>query len=123
HYNGFFNELMPPFCLGVQAISVGDYLTPSGPLNVAQTHAVDLSAHLMEAEFDVAISYRMEVDHGFAQALQFMWGGLDTPPVVPLFMNAVAEPTVPRLRRCRQLGETIGGWVDDLNLRVLIIGS
>ena len=30
HYNGFFNELMPPFCIGTQARSVGDYLSPAG---------------------------------------------------------------------------------------------
>ena len=25
HYNGFFNEAMPPFCIGTQANAVGDY--------------------------------------------------------------------------------------------------
>lgn len=123
HYNGFFNELMPPFCIGAQAVSVGDYLTPAGPLNVDREHALDLSRHLMDNDFDVAVSYRMEVDHGFSQALQFMWGDLDTPPVIPLFMNAVADPTVPRIRRCRQLGHAIGKWLDTLGLRTLVIGS
>ncbi len=122
-YNGFFNELMPPFCIGAQAVSVGDYLTPAGPLNVVKNQALDLSRHLMDKDFDVAVSYQMEVDHGFSQALQFMWGDLDTPPVIPLFMNAVAEPTVPRIRRCRQLGLAIGEWIDTLGLRTLVIGS
>ena len=27
HYNGFFNELMPPFCIGTAAQGVGDYGT------------------------------------------------------------------------------------------------
>ena len=27
---------MPPFCIGSQATSVGDYLTPTGPLHVAE---------------------------------------------------------------------------------------
>ncbi|QII86878.1 3-carboxyethylcatechol 2,3-dioxygenase [Bordetella hinzii] len=123
HYNGFFNELMPPFCLGTQATSVGDYLTPPGPLNVPQEAALALGEHLMDSGFDVALSRRMEVDHGFAQALQFMWGGLDTPPVIPLFMNAVAQPGIPRLRRCRQLGQAIGRWLDTVPRRTLVIGS
>ncbi|MBB5213925.1 3-carboxyethylcatechol 2,3-dioxygenase [Parapusillimonas granuli] len=123
HYNGFFNELMPPFCLGTRASSVGDYLTPSGPLNVPEEQALSLGRHLMDSGFDVAISRRMQVDHGFAQALQFMWDGIDTPPVIPLFMNAVAKPGIPRLTRCRQLGASIGRWLDTLPQRILVIGS
>lgn len=123
HYNGFFNELMPPFCLGTQAESVGDYLTPPGPLNVPEELALALGAHLMDSDFDIAVSRRMQVDHGFAQALQFMWGNLDTPPVIPLFMNAVAKPAIPRLRRCTALGQAIGQWLDGLPQRTLVIGS
>lgn len=123
HYNGFFNELMPPFCLGTAAVAVGDYLTPAGPLNVPEALAVALGHHLMESDFDCAISRRMEVDHGFAQALQMVWGGLDSPPVLPIFMNAVAQPGIPRLRRCRALGEALGRFLDTQPQRTLVIGS
>lgn len=34
HYNGFFHDLMPPFCIGYAAVGVGDYGTTAGPLNV-----------------------------------------------------------------------------------------
>src|ERR1700734_388202 len=34
HYNGFFYRLMPPFCLGLAARTVGDYGTLAGPLDV-----------------------------------------------------------------------------------------
>lgn len=123
HYNGFFNELMPPFCIGTEATSVGDYLTPAGRLNVDGALALALAQHLMDADFDIAVSRRMKVDHGFAQALQFLWGGLDTPPVLPIFMNAVAQPGVARVRRCAQLGQAIGGFLDGLPQRTLLIGS
>jgi len=124
HYNGFFNELMPPFCIGTDARAVGDYASPSGPLNVDAEAAVELASQLLEDDFDIAISRRMRVDHGFAQALQLMWGGLDTPPVVPIFLNAVAEPVIPRLRRCRQLGAAIGSFLDRRpSRRTLLIGS
>ena len=93
HYNGFFNELMPPFCIGSQATAVGDYLSPAGPLNVAGELAIALADHLMDKHFDIAVSRRMWVDHGFSQALQFLWGDeMDTPPVIPIFMNAVTQP-------------------------------
>lgn len=122
HYNGFFNELMPPFCIGTAAVSVGDYLTPAGPLEVDIDAALGLAEHLMDG-FDVAVSRRMRVDHGFVQALQLIWGGLETPPVVPIFMNAVAMPGIPRLRRCRDLGLAIGGFLDGLPGRTLLLGS
>ncbi|MEO6320352.1 MAG: 3-carboxyethylcatechol 2,3-dioxygenase, partial [Polaromonas sp.] len=124
HYNGFFNELMPPFCVGTQVTAVGDYLTPAGPLNVAEDTAVALTNHLMDRHFDVAISRRMQVDHGFSQALQMLWGDeLQTPPVVPIFLNAVAQPTIARLARCRALGEAIGTFLDGLPQRTLVLGS
>jgi 2,3-dihydroxyphenylpropionate 1,2-dioxygenase len=123
HYNGFFNELMPPFCIGSQATSVGDFLTPPGSLNVDESAAVALAKRLMDDEFDIALSRRMQVDHGFAQALQFIWDGLETPPVIPIFLNAVAQPGIARLRRCRQLGEAIGRFLDKEPRRTLLIGS
>jgi 2,3-dihydroxyphenylpropionate 1,2-dioxygenase len=123
HYNGFFNELMPPFCIGTQATSVGDYLTPPGALNVDGDTALALATHLMDSGFDVAVSRRMQVDHGFAQSLQMLWGGLDTPPVVPIFLNAVAAPGIPRLARCRALGEAIGAFLDGVPRRTLLLGS
>ena len=123
HYNGFFNELMPPFCIGSQVTAVGDYLTPAGALNVDEAAALGLANWLMDDGFDLALSRRMEVDHGFSQALQFLWGGLDTPPVLPIFMNAVAQPGIPRLRRCQQLGQSIGRFLDTVPRRTLLIGS
>lgn len=123
HYNGFFNELMPPFCIGTQARSVGDYLTPPGPLNVDADAALALATRLMDEDFDMAVSRRMMVDHGFAQSLQMLWGGLDTPPVLPIFLNAVAKPGIPRLRRCRALGQAVGRFLDGEPRRTLLIGS
>ena len=123
HYNGFFNELMPPFCIGTKARSVGDYLSPAGELNVDEDTALALAKRLMDEDFDLAVSRRMEVDHGFAQALQLLWGGLSTPPVLPIFLNAVAQPGIPRLRRCRALGQAIGRFLEGEARRTLLIGS
>ena len=123
HYNGFFNELMPPFCIGTKARSVGDYLSPAGELNVDEDTALALAKRLMDEDFDLAVSRRMEVDHGFAQALQLLWGGLSTPPVLPIFLNAVAQPGIPRMRRCRALGQAIGRFLEGEARRTLLIGS
>ena len=123
HYNGFFNELMPPFCIGTEAESVGDYLSPAGRINVDTEVALALATRLMDEDFDLAVSRRMKVDHGFAQPLQLLFGGLDTLPVLPIFLNAVAQPGVPRMRRCRALGQAIGRFLDGVPRRTLLIGS
>lgn len=123
HYNGFFHELMPPFCVGTQASSVGDYLMPKGELNVDEAVALGMTAFLMGEGFDLSISRRMRVDHGFVQPLLMMWNEFKSPPVVPVFLNALARPTIPRVGRCLQLGEAIGRFLDTLPGRTLVIGS
>ena len=34
HYNGFFYDVMPPFCLGIGATAIGDFSSASGVLPV-----------------------------------------------------------------------------------------
>lgn len=123
HYNGFFNELMPTFCIGSAATSVGDYLMPAGPLNVDADNALACAEFLTGMGFDPAVSRRMRIDHGFAQPLQLLWGSLDTPPVLPIFVNAVAPPSIPRVARCIELGQALGSFVEQLPGRTLLLGS
>lgn len=122
HYNGFFYDMMPPFCVGAAAISIGDYDTPSGPLTVDRDAAYALVRAALGSDLDVALSERMYVDHGFAQPLQLLFDGLDRIPVVPVFINSVAEPLGPP-RRARKLGEAIGRGAAELGKRVMMIGS
>lgn len=124
HYNGFFYDLMPAFCIGVEARSIGDFKSAAGDLPVPSALALDLADHLMGASFDVAISYRMEVDHGFAYPLEALYGRgvLDLYPVVPIFINSVAPP-MPSPQRTRLFGEAVGRWAAGLDKRVLIVGS
>jgi len=122
HYNGFFYDMMPPFCIGATATAVGDYDTPAGPLSVDREAALALVRGALDAEVDVAVSERMYVDHGFAQPLELLFGGIDQVPVVPVFINSVAEPLGPA-RRSRLLGEAVGRAAQQLDRRVLLIGS
>lgn len=122
HYNGFFYDLMPSFCIGTQAHAIGDFGSAAGPLEVPRTLAEDCAAAVLDAGVDVALSYRMQVDHGFAQPLERLLGGLDRCPVIPVFVNAVATP-LPSFQRARQLGEAVGRYASGLGQRVLLIGS
>lgn len=122
HYNGFFLDLMPPFCLGIAATSVGDYATPAGPLPVPRTTAEACARHVVDAGIDLAFSYRMQVDHGFTQGLMELTGAIDRYPVVPLMLNAVAPPLA-RFQRVRQLGTAVGEFVRTTGQRALFLAS
>jgi 2,3-dihydroxyphenylpropionate 1,2-dioxygenase len=122
HYNGFFYDLMPPYCLGYEALGVGDYGTAAGPLDVPTELAERLAQHVIDRDVDIAISRRMEIDHGAVQPLEILFGGIDTVPTIPVFVNSVARPFT-TMRRIRLLGEAIGSFLADLDERVLVIGS
>ncbi|MBB5398599.1 3-carboxyethylcatechol 2,3-dioxygenase [Paraburkholderia youngii] len=122
HYNGFFYDVMPPFCIGASASAIGDFKSLAGPLNVPADTALELAEAVLASDVDVAVSYRMQVDHGCAQALEILTGGLDRYPVVPVFINSVAAPMA-SCRRARLLGDALGRALARSNQRVLVIGS
>lgn len=64
----------------------------------------------------------MQVDHAFAQPLQYLAGGLGCRPVIPVFINAAAQPR-PGMARTRAFGAALGRFAIGLDKRVLIIGS
>ncbi|MEJ2591425.1 MAG: 3-carboxyethylcatechol 2,3-dioxygenase [Candidatus Thiodiazotropha sp.] len=122
HYNGFFYDVMPPFCIGMAAHAIGDFGTAGGDIKVPKREAENCAEAVLAAGVDTAVSYRMQVDHAFAQPLQELLGGLDAVPVIPVFINSVAVP-LPSFKRSRLLGEAIGRFLAGLNRRVLILGS
>jgi 2,3-dihydroxyphenylpropionate 1,2-dioxygenase len=122
HYNGFFYKEMPPFCLATEAHAVGDFGSASGPLSVDTGAAKALAQGVLDRGVDLTISARMTVDHGFAQPLEVLFGGIDQVPVVPIFVNGVATPLGP-VSRIRALGTAIGEAAAELDKRVLFLGS
>ena len=122
HYNGFFYKEMPPFCLATEAHAVGDFGSAAGPLSVDTGAAKALAQGVLDRSVDLTISARMTVDHGFAQPLEVLFGGIDQVPVVPIFVNGVATPLGP-VSRIRALGTAIGEAAAELDKRVLFLGS
>lgn len=122
HYNGFFYDLMPSFCIGMAATAIGDFHSLAGPLDVPRETAEACATAVLEAGVDAAVSYRMQVDHGFAQPLELLLGGLAEKPVIPVFVNGVAVP-LPGFQRARLLGEAIGCFARSTGKRVLFLGS
>lgn len=122
HYNGFFYDMMPNFCIGVAASSVGDWQTSSGPLNIPKGTALAVARAARAADIDVDLSYRMQVDHGFAQLLDLMFGDIGKYPIVPIMINCIGAP-LPTFRRARLLGEAVGHYLAGLGKRVVVLGS
>ena len=57
HYNGFFYDVMPPFCLGVGATAIGDFGSAAGELPVP-VELAEACAHIRQwisRGFDVSI--------------------------------------------------------------------
>jgi 2,3-dihydroxyphenylpropionate 1,2-dioxygenase len=122
HYNGFFYNLMPPFCIGYAASSVGDYGTQAGALNVPAEIAQGIAEAVMSAGIDLAVSLHMELDHGGVQPMEILFGDITGRPMVPIFLNSVAPPFTP-IQRVRLLGEAVGRHVAQLDMRTLLIAS
>lgn len=122
HFNGFFYDMMPSFCIGTGAHAIGDFGSLAGRLDVPFEAAVDCATALINSGIDVAVSHDMQVDHGVAYPLEHIVGGLEMHPVIPVFINSVAAP-LPTFRRARLLGEAVGKWARATGKRVLLIGS
>jgi len=105
------------FCIGTSANGVGDYGTHAGPLNVSARHRGGLRGSGPRSGVDAAVSASMDVDHGTVQPLEKLFGDAISPPVVPIFINAIAAPLGP-LRRCRALGTAVGNYLATLDKRV-----
>ncbi|QYB00675.1 3-carboxyethylcatechol 2,3-dioxygenase (plasmid) [Rhodococcus sp. USK10] len=123
HYNGFFYDLMPPFCIGLNATGSGDYDSFSGELAVPTDIAEKLAEYVIDRDVDVAISRKMTVDHGAVQPMEILYGGdVAAKPIVPVFVNSVARPFV-KVARVRRFGQAIGEYFKNSDKKVLFLGS
>lgn len=122
HFNGFFYTLLPQFCVGYAAESMGDYQTTAGPFDVPVELAEDLGQYIIDQGVDVAISREMVIDHGGAQPVELMFGSLTAKPVIPIFVNGVAHPFA-AMQRIRLLGEAVGTWAAKQDKKILLIAS
>src|SRR4051795_3854512 len=122
HYNGFFYQLMPPYCIGYAPESIGDYGSQAGRLDVPEDIARGLAEAVLAEGIDLAVSLDMQVDHGAVQPMEIVFGDITARPFVPIFINSVAPPFTP-VQRIRLLGEAVGRYLAGLDQKVLLISS
>lgn len=122
HYNGFFYDLMPPFCIGYEALGTGDYGSWDGPISVPTSISEELAQYVIDQDIDTAISRRMEVDHGAVQPMEIIYGRLDKTPLIPIFINSVARPFT-KVSRVRKFGQAVGEYFKNSDKKILFLGS
>jgi 2,3-dihydroxyphenylpropionate 1,2-dioxygenase len=122
HYNGFFYRLMPAFCIGYAAESIGDYGSQAGRLDVPEDLARGLAEAVIGDGIDLAVSLDMQVDHGAVQPVEVLYGDIRAKPFIPIFINSVAPPFTP-IQRIRLLGGAIGRHLATLDKKILLIAS
>lgn len=125
HFQAFFLDNMPAFCLGVAGTSVGrgDGGLPRYTLPVHEGLARGLLEGLLDAGFDIAYARDLPLDHAFMTPVHMIYPQADL-PIVPLFQNCNAPP-LPTLSRCLQLGGAIRAVLGRIEpgLRVALIGT
>ena len=123
HYGGHQMVSMPAFCVGVEATALADVGGTPGRLRVPKEVAVRAVDALRRDNIDVAVSYSMDVDHGFSQVLQLLTGGIDVYEVLPIFVSCIQPPFVP-FHRARALGAAVGRYAVSLPYeRILFVGT
>ena len=70
HYNGFFYELMPQFCIGMAATSIGDFGCSPGPLDVPRDIAEGLA---QDVDPQSHLFLRLRVMHPMLATLVGAW--------------------------------------------------
>lgn len=124
HFRGFWLDLIPSFTMGVdEVIASGESGTPKGPQKTDPVFAQQLATELVEAGTEVAISARLQIDHGQSHAIQYLLDGIDV-PVVPLVVNVFARP-LPTLARCAELGRQLAKSIERIadGRKVAVIAS
>lgn len=130
HATAFTPEIIPTFAIGcAQSFTPADEGWGPRPVPVVQGYpefASHLAQALIQADFDLTIVNRMDVDHGLTTPLSLMFGQPQAWPcrVIPFPVNVIQYPP-PSGRRCYQLGRALRRAVElfDENLNVQVWGT
>jgi 2,3-dihydroxyphenylpropionate 1,2-dioxygenase len=117
-----FRHVVPAFGIALSASILAEGGHPAGDLDVPPMLARRLCEHLLSAGFDVAACRDIELDHAFAQPVRDLLGELTAKPVIPVAVNCATAP-LPTGRRVADFGAEVGRFLDDIDERVLVIGT
>jgi len=117
-----FRHVVPAFGIALSASILAEGGHPAGDLDVPPALARRLCEHLLSAGFDVAACRDIGLDHAFAQPVRDLLDELTAKPVIPVAVNCATAP-LPTGRRVADFGAEVGRFLDDIDERVLVIGT
>ncbi|BBU21115.1 3-carboxyethylcatechol 2,3-dioxygenase [Mycobacterium xenopi] len=117
-----FRHVVPAFAVTFSASIIAEGPHPAGQLTVPSAFAQHLADHLLGEGFDIAVCRDVGLDHAFAQPIRDLLGRLDAKPVIPVPVNCATAP-LPNGRRVVEFGTAVGRFLDDVDHRVLLIGT
>jgi hypothetical protein len=127
HASAFSLDMIPTFAIGcAERFAPADEGWGPRPVPVVQGHpefAAHIAQSVIQADFDLTIVNKMDVDHGLTVPLSLLFGQPKVWPcrVIPLAVNVVQYPP-PSGNRCYQLGKALRKAVesfdDDLTVHV-----
>lgn len=95
--------------------------------------AVHLITEVQAAGFDPGASRQLPagkygdhgIPHGWGYVIQQVLGGVDIPPIVPVFVNTFWHPNPPSASRCYEFGRALGAAIETFpaDLRVAVVAS
>jgi Catalytic LigB subunit of aromatic ring-opening dioxygenase len=118
-------ESQPPWLARAFAKHYGEF---DRELPVAASLSRHIVDHLMDREFDLAVSESLPAGEGEGHAFAFVHTRLmqhKIVPMIPVFLNTFYPPNQPRARRCLALGREIRRAVESFreDFRVAVVGS
>jgi 2,3-dihydroxyphenylpropionate 1,2-dioxygenase len=117
-----FRHVVPAFGVAMSASILAEGGHPAGGLDVPAEPARRLCEHLLSAGFDIAACRDIALDHAFAQPIRDLIGDLSAKPVIPIAVNCATAP-LPTARRVAAFATEVGNFLDDLDKRILLIGT
>jgi len=119
-----YEPVIPAFSVILAAEGYGDHGSPTGAYDIPRELAERLAQHLLAADFDVAASRGVRLDHGFGETIHDLFGSLDARPLLPIFINC-ATPPLGAPQRSIALGRAVRSFLESElgTQRVLVIGS
>jgi len=117
-----FRHVVPAFGVALSASILAEGGHPAGELEVPSALARRLCEHLLFTGFDIAVCRDIGLDHAFAQPVRDLLGELAVKPVIPVAVNCATAP-LPTGRRVAEFGGAVGRFLDEIDQRVLLIGT
>jgi len=123
-------DAMPP---GLAIAEVANVPTVSTTRQTNRDLALHLIAGTQGAGFDPAASEHLPagkfkdfgIPHGWGYIIQQVLGGVDVPPIVPVFVNTFWSPNAPSARRSYEFGVALGKAIESYpkDIRVGVVAS